>query len=40
MEYDPDNPPNPTDWLALGPEERTRLIEQYFEREEIGRAHV
>lgn len=33
MEYDPDNPPDPREWLALGEEERTRLIEEYYERE-------
>jgi hypothetical protein len=33
MEYDPDNPPDPREWLALGEEERTRLIEEYYDRE-------
>lgn len=33
MEYDPDNAPDPREWLALGEEERTRLIEEYYERE-------
>lgn len=33
MEYDPANPPDPQAWLALGEEERTRLIEEYYRRE-------
>ena len=33
MEYDPATPPDPREWLALGEEERTRLIEDYYRRE-------
>ncbi|HET6629727.1 MAG TPA: hypothetical protein VFG91_08120 [Woeseiaceae bacterium] len=32
MEYDPEKAPDPRAWLALGEEERTRLIEHYYER--------
>lgn len=30
-EYDPDNPPEPGEWLALDEAERTRLVERYYE---------
>ena len=33
MEYDPATPPDPREWLALGEDERTRLIEEYYRRE-------
>lgn len=33
MEYDPAIPPDPRGWLALGEEERRRLIEDYYRRE-------
>ena len=33
MQYDPDQPPDPRAWLALGEDERIRLIEEYYERE-------
>lgn len=32
-EYDPDNPPDPEAWLALSPEDRRRLVMDYYERE-------
>ncbi len=32
MQYDPDTPPDPRAWLALGEQERTRLIREYYER--------
>ena len=29
MRYDPEQPPNPEDWLALDESERIRLVERY-----------
>lgn len=31
-DYDPGNPPDPEEWLALAPEERCRLVEDYYAR--------
>ncbi len=33
VQYDPDIPPDPRQWLALEEAERTRLIAEYYERE-------
>jgi hypothetical protein len=32
-QYDPDNPPNPDEWLALSEDKRIKLVERYYERE-------
>ena len=31
--YDPDKAPDPGDWLALDPAERTRMVADYYARE-------
>lgn len=31
--YDPDQAPNPKEWLALGADERIRLVERYYASE-------
>lgn len=30
QDYDPDKAPNPDEWLALGRQERIRLVERYY----------
>lgn len=31
-QYDPETPPEPEEWLALAPEARRRLVEDYYAR--------